>query len=148
MSKPAARLTDMHVCPLSDGPKPHGGGPISGPGVPNVLTGGLPQAHVGDLAVCVGPLDMIAFGSPTVYIGGAMAARMGDICAHGGTIVTGLPSVLIGEVGGGSVSPASFRSVTLPMGIETTGGDADPMAKAMIGAAKAGTPFAQQCRKG
>jgi len=148
MGKPAARITDMHVCPMSDGPKPHGGGPISGPCEPTVLVGGLAQARVSDMAVCVGPLDMIALGSPTVYVGGSLAARMGDMCAHGGTIVTGFPTVLIGEVGGGSVSPASFKSVSLPMGIETKGGDPDPMAKAMIGAAKAGAPFAQQCMKG
>ena len=51
----AARLTDMHVCPMFDGPKPHVGGPVSGPGVPTVLIGSLPASVVGDLCVCVGP---------------------------------------------------------------------------------------------
>lgn len=147
MGKPAARITDMHVCPLAD-PKPHVGGPITGPCAPTVLVGGLPQARISDMATCVGPPDMIALGSPTVYVGGMPAARMGDLCAHGGTIVTGLPTVLIGEVGGGSVSPAPFKSISLPLGVETKGGAPDPSAQAMIGAAKAGTPFAQQCMKG
>lgn len=96
---PAARLTDMHACPMETPgmvPIPHVGGPISGPGAPTVLIGGLPAARVGDLAVCVGPPDSIVKGSATVLIGGAPAARIGDACAHGGTIVAGLPTVLIG----------------------------------------------------
>ena len=98
MGKPAARLTDMHVCPASDGPKPHVGGPISGPGCPTVLIAGLPAARKGDMCVCVGPPDTIAIGSTGVMIGGKPAARMGDQCAHGGTIVIGCLTVLIGEV--------------------------------------------------
>jgi uncharacterized Zn-binding protein involved in type VI secretion len=101
MSKPAARITDMHTCPMFDGPKPHGGGPISGPCVPNVIIGGLPAAVVGDLCVCVGPPDSIIMGSSSVLIGGRPAARMGDSCAHGGLIVAGCPTVLIGDAGGG-----------------------------------------------
>ncbi len=96
MSKQAARITDMHVCPMFDGPKPHVGGPVIGPGVPTVMIGGLPAAVVGDLCTCVGPPDVIALGSSTVLIGGSSAARMGDITAHGGTIVFGCPTVLIG----------------------------------------------------
>ena len=99
MGQPAARLTDMHVCPmLTPGvpPIPHVGGPISGPGAPTVLIGGLPAARVGDMAVCVGPPDVIAMGAFTVLIGGMPAARMGDMTAHGGTIVLGCPTVLIG----------------------------------------------------
>jgi uncharacterized Zn-binding protein involved in type VI secretion len=96
MSKPAARLTDMHVCPMFDGPKPHVGGPIMGPGVPTVLIGGLPAAVLGDMCTCVGPPDTIAMGSATVLIGGKPAARMGDMTAHGGSIVFGCPTVLIG----------------------------------------------------
>ncbi|KRC78977.1 PAAR domain-containing protein [Sphingomonas sp. Root241] len=96
---PAARLTDMHVCPMltpSVPPIPHVGGPISGPGAPTVLIGSLPAARVGDMAVCVGPPDSIVKGSATVLIAGMPAARIGDICAHGGSIVLGLPTVLIG----------------------------------------------------
>ena len=96
MGQPAARLTDMHVWPMTTGPVPHVGGPISGPGAPTVLIGGLPAARVGDLAVCVGPPDTIVVGCFTVLIGGQPAARMGDSCAHGGTVVLGCPTVLIG----------------------------------------------------
>ena len=98
MPQPAARLTDMHVCPMQTPavpPIPHVGGPISGPGCPTVIIGGLPAACVGDMAVCVGPPDTIAMGSPTVMFEGKPAARMGDNCAHGGTIVAGCPTVLI-----------------------------------------------------
>ncbi|WP_407942105.1 PAAR domain-containing protein [Methylicorpusculum oleiharenae] len=96
MGQPAARLTDMHVCPMTTGPVPHVGGPIIAPGAPNVLIGGLPAARVSDMAVCVGPPDSIIKGSATVMIGGMPAARMGDSTAHGGTIVIGCPTVLIG----------------------------------------------------
>ncbi len=93
---PAARITDMHTCPLSSGPVPHVGGPITGPCVPTVLIGGLPAAIAGDMCVCVGPPDTIVKGSGTVFIGGRPAARMGDTTAHGGVIVQGLPTVMIG----------------------------------------------------
>ena len=92
----AARLTDMHVCPMVTGIVPHVGGPIGGPGAPTVLIGGMPAAVVGDLCVCVGPPDTVAMGSGTVIIGGKPAARMGDITAHGGNIVLGCPTVIIG----------------------------------------------------
>ncbi len=95
----AARLTDMHVCPMQEPsipPIPHVGGPIIGPGTPTVLIGGLPAAVMGDNAVCVGPPDVIVKGSATVLIGGKPAARMGDSTAHGGSIVLGFPTVLIG----------------------------------------------------
>jgi uncharacterized Zn-binding protein involved in type VI secretion len=93
---PAARVTDMHVCPMFDGPKPHVGGPILPPGDPTVLIGGLPAARMGDMATCVGPPDSIVMGSSTVVIGGMPAARMGDMTAHGGSIVLGCMTVLIG----------------------------------------------------
>ncbi|SHH64383.1 Zn-binding Pro-Ala-Ala-Arg (PAAR) domain-containing protein, incolved in TypeVI secretion [Chryseolinea serpens] len=93
---PAARIADMHVCPMTTGPVPHVGGPISGPGCATVLIGGMPAACVGDMAVCTGPPDTIAAGSTTVQIGGKFAARMGDTMAHGGTIVVGCFTVLIG----------------------------------------------------
>ncbi|PKH50311.1 type VI secretion protein [Tenacibaculum sp. Bg11-29] len=96
MGSPAARITDMHVCPMTTGPVPHVGGPILPAGEPTVLIGGLPAARVGDMAVCVGPPDSIVAGSGTVLIGGLPAARMGDSTSHGGTIVLGEPTVLIG----------------------------------------------------
>ena len=96
MGLPAARLTDMHVCPMVTVLVPHVGGPVIGPGCPTVLIGGMPAARVGDMAVCVGPPDVIAMGAFTVLIGGAPAAQMGSITAHGGTIVLGAPTVLVG----------------------------------------------------
>lgn len=92
----AARLTDMHTCPAANGPVPHVGGPIIGPGVPTVLIAGLPAAVVGDNCTCVGPPATIVKGSSTVMIGGKPAARMGDSTAHGGSIVLGAPTVMIG----------------------------------------------------
>ena len=99
MGQPAARLLDMHVCPMvTPGvpPIPHVGGPISGPGCPTVLIGKMPAARATDMAVCVGPPDAIVKGSVTVLISKMPAARMGDTCVHGGTIVVGCPTVLIG----------------------------------------------------
>jgi uncharacterized Zn-binding protein involved in type VI secretion len=91
---PAARVSDMHVCPMVTAIVPHVGGPIS-LGCFTVLIGGLPAARVGDMCVCVGPPDVIALGSFTVLIGGMPAARMGDLTAHGGSIVLGCPTVII-----------------------------------------------------
>ena len=100
MGQPAARVGDMHLCPMvTPGlpPIPHVGGPISGPGCPTVLIGGMPAAVVGDMCVCVGPPDTIAKGSATVLIGGKPAARVGDMTAHGGNIPPpGMPTVMIG----------------------------------------------------
>ena len=93
---PAARLSDMHTCPMVTGVVPHVGGPITAPGCPTVLIGGLPAARVTDILTCVGPPDTIAMGSTTVMIGFLPAARMGDMTAHGGVIVMGLPTVEIG----------------------------------------------------
>lgn len=86
----------MHVCPMVTGSTPHVGGPILPPGSPTVLIGGLPAARVGDMATCTGPPDSIISGSATVLIEGMPAARMGDSTTHGGTIVVGEPTVIIG----------------------------------------------------
>ena len=93
---PAARVSDMHVCPMWTGLVPHVGGPVIPPGCPTVLIGGMPAARIGDICACVGPPDVIATGSMSVLIGGMPAARMGDMTAHGGSIVLDLPTVLIG----------------------------------------------------
>ncbi|MFW5773089.1 MAG: PAAR domain-containing protein [Tangfeifania sp.] len=96
---PAARINDMHTCPMQTPgtpPIPHVGGPILPPGCPTVLIGGQPAARMGDMATCTGPPDNIAQGSATVMIGGQPAARMGDITVHGGTIIAGCPTVMIG----------------------------------------------------
>lgn len=92
----AARLNDMHVCPMSDGPKPHVGGPVLPGANTSVIIGGQPAAVVGDTCVCSGPPDSIVNGSSSVMIGGSPAARMGDPTAHGGSIIMGCPTVLIG----------------------------------------------------
>lgn len=117
---PAARIGDLHVCPMFDGPKPHVGGPVA-MGCPTVLIGSMPAARSGDMCVCAGPPDMVAKGSLTVQIGGMPAARMGDLTQHGGVITLGCPTVMIGEMGMG--------------GAVTTDG------KCMSQAKKSGTPF-------
>ena len=93
---PAARLGDMHTCPMVTGVVPHVGGPILPPCCPTVHIGFMPAARVGDMATCVGPPDVIAKGSMTVLIGGMQAARIGDLTVHGGVIIQGYPTVIIG----------------------------------------------------
>ena len=94
---PAARVSDMHSCPMiNEGGGPHVGGPILGPGMPTVLIGGLPAAVVGHSCTCTGPPHTAMMGSTTVLIGGKPALRMGDSTVHGGVIVGGFPSVMIG----------------------------------------------------
>jgi uncharacterized Zn-binding protein involved in type VI secretion len=69
---PAARVSDMHTCPMQTPavpPIPHVGGPILPPGSPTVLIGGLPAARIGDMATCTGPPDSIVMGCMTVMIG-------------------------------------------------------------------------------
>jgi uncharacterized Zn-binding protein involved in type VI secretion len=92
---PAARVGDMHTCPMFTGPVPHVGGPILPPGCPTVLIAGMPAARVGDMVTCAGPPDSSVMGSTKVMIGGMPAARMGDQTAHGGVIVLGAPTVMI-----------------------------------------------------
>ncbi|MEN3941795.1 PAAR domain-containing protein [Prosthecobacter sp. SYSU 5D2] len=155
MGKPAARLTDMHTCPMvtpGTPPIPHVGGPISGPCVPTVLIGMMPAATVTDMCVCVGPPDTIAMGSPTVFIGGKMAARMGDPTMHGGVIVMGCPTVLIGEVGMGGVTPIVPAPPGIGSFLEKTFADAKSAAsaqsEALKKAAQNGTPFCEVCPYG
>jgi uncharacterized Zn-binding protein involved in type VI secretion len=96
----------MHTCPAFTGPVPHVGGPIIPPCEPTVIVGMLPAARVTDQAICVGPIDVIVKGSETVMIGSLPAARLGDPTAHGGVIVIGCPTVIIGDSGSGSQSNA------------------------------------------
>ncbi|WP_298463568.1 PAAR domain-containing protein [uncultured Erythrobacter sp.] len=140
---PAARITDMHTCPMvNPGPVPHVGGPII-KGQPNVLTCFMPQARVTDQCVCVGPPDVIVKGSMTVHVGGLPAARMGDMTAHGGVIVVGAPTVLIGDGangGGGGAGAGAGMSSKVPF-------DAPNLqAQAMIAAHKAAKPFCRRCQ--
>ncbi|WP_353722887.1 PAAR domain-containing protein [Dyadobacter sp. 676] len=95
MSQPAARVGDMHVCPMATPgtpPVPHVGGPMLPPGTPTVLIGGQPAACVGDMCVCTGPPDSVVAGSTSVLICGKPAARLGDPTAHGGQHCSGLPN--------------------------------------------------------
>lgn len=92
----AARVGDMHICPLSSGTVAHVGGPVLPPGCTTVLIGGMPAARVGDMLTCTGPPDSIIAGSSTVFIGGMPAARQGDSTAHGGSISMGCTTVMIG----------------------------------------------------
>ena len=97
---PAARLNDMHECPMVDPTAltpPHIGGPIVGPCSPSVMVEGIPAAQVGDSLFCVGSSDTIVKGSSSVMIEGRPAARLGDTTAHGGIITTGCSTVNIGD---------------------------------------------------
>jgi uncharacterized Zn-binding protein involved in type VI secretion len=99
MGMPFSRVGDMHVCPmLTPGvpPIPHVGGPILPPGQPTVLVGSMPAAKATSMCVCVGPPSLVAMGSVTVLVGGLPAGRLGDPTAHGGSVVLGLPTVLVG----------------------------------------------------
>lgn len=124
---PAARLGDMHTCPMvTPGvpPVPHVGGPILPPCAPTVLIGNMPAARVTDMATCVGPPDVIAMGSPTVFICNLMAARIGDPTVHGGVIVMGCPTVIIGEVGMGA--PVVVAPSAPGLGGSSNGSSEDP----------------------
>jgi uncharacterized Zn-binding protein involved in type VI secretion len=135
---PAARVGDMHVCPMVTGVVPHVGGPILPPCAVTVITGGMPQARVTDMAVCVGPPDVIIKGSATVLVSGLPAARMGDSTAHGGVIVIGFPTVIIGDAGGGG-GPGMAMAKAGAMGNPAA------QAKTMIAAAQEGAPFCAKC---
>jgi len=118
---PAARISDMHTCPkVEPGPVPHVGGPVSA-GASTVFIGYQPAARVGDSLVCFGgPPDSISQGEGSVLIEGQQAARMNDPTSHGGVIVAGCPTVLIGS---------STQALTI------------------IVAARKGTPLCEQCEK-
>jgi len=96
MGVPLSRITDMHVCPMFNGPVPHVGGPILPPGAPTVLVGGMPAAKMGDMCTCVGPPDSIVMGSTTVLVSNMPVAKMGSSTSHGGSVILGCPTVLVG----------------------------------------------------
>lgn len=91
----AARIGDLHTCPMTTGTVPHVGGAILS-GWAEVLVGGMCAARSGDEALCTGDVDTIAEGCATVLIGGMPAARFGDLTSHGGVITEGCATVLIG----------------------------------------------------
>jgi uncharacterized Zn-binding protein involved in type VI secretion len=148
---PAARITDMHTCPMVTVLVPHVGGPIIPPCCPTVLIGKLPAARVTDMAICVGPPDVIVKGSAGVYIGKLPAARIGDLTAHGGVIVTGLPTVIIGEVGSGPGGGGGVGGGTVgrnnPELVSTGPAMSAPaqQAQALQNAATSGKPFCMRC---
>jgi len=122
---PASRITDLHVCPKIEKPppRPHIGGPITG-GASTVKIGYLKAARISDNAFCAGvgrTDDTIVSGSPTVFIEYLPAARIGDKCQHGGSIVTGFPTVNIGVSG---------------------------QAQTLLSAAALGIPFCEECSPG
>jgi uncharacterized Zn-binding protein involved in type VI secretion len=141
---PAARITDFHACPMvtpGTPPIPHVGGPIM-KGSHNVLTGKLPQARVGDMAVCVGPMDVIVKGSSGVFVNKMPAARIGDQTAHGGTIVAGFPTVIIGETkagGGGGVALPNTAAVQFAYT------EVIQQLQVLIDAWKTAAPFCEAC---
>ena len=123
----AARMGDNHLCPMITVLVPHVGGPIAA-GFPTVLIGGQPAARVGDLVTCAGPPDVILKGSASVIIGGMPAARFLDQTVHGGVIVQGCPTVIIGDVG--------------------MGGAGSPQGKALTAGQETAAPFCEECAKG
>lgn len=140
MSKPAARIGDMHSCPMVNPgtpPIPHVGGPVTGPGVPTVLIGGQPAAVLGDMCTCVGPPDSIILGSTGVLIGGKPAARMGDMTTHGGIIAAGCPTVLIGDT---AMADAKIIS-SMPEKAQAT----FAQVQTLQNAAESGVPFCEKC---
>lgn len=141
---PAARITDFHACPMvtpGTPPIPHVGGPIM-KGSTNVLTGKLPQARVGDQAVCVGPMDVIVKGSSGVFVNKLPAARIGDQTAHGGAIVAGCPTVIIGETkGGGGGGAGAMFAGAVAFGFT----EAAQQAQVLIDAWRSGAPFCEAC---
>jgi uncharacterized Zn-binding protein involved in type VI secretion len=117
---PAARITDTHTCPMvHPGPVPHVGGPVVA-GCASVLIGHEPAARVSDAVICEPAQASIAAGSPSVIIGHQQAARVGDPTSHGGVVVAGCPTVIIGPT---------------------------PQASALIAASASGAPFCAECEK-
>jgi uncharacterized Zn-binding protein involved in type VI secretion len=93
---PAARVGDPTGHP----------GVITGPGAMKTLVGGQPAAMVGVLHTCSfppppphPPTPIVPPGCPTVLIEGRPAARVGDMSACGAPILSGCPTVLIGDGG-------------------------------------------------
>lgn len=147
MGSPASRITDMHICPkVNPGPVPHVGGPIA-MGSPNVLIGSLPAARQGDMAICVGPPDKISAGSSNVLINGKQAVRIGDPTVHGGKVILGFPTVLIGEDGGGGGGGGAGAAAASDSAKARKIQSQKAQAETLNQAAKDGTPFCEICEK-
>jgi uncharacterized Zn-binding protein involved in type VI secretion len=98
----------MHTCPMVTVIVPHVCGPISGPGAPTVLAENLPVAAVGDTCACTGPPDVIVEGAPNVLVAGRPLAALGSKTAHGGVVVAGAPTVVVGAASGGFLPPGAM----------------------------------------
>jgi uncharacterized Zn-binding protein involved in type VI secretion len=61
-------ISDMHSCPLVEGPKPHVGGVVT-VGSTTVLINSLPAARQGDMVTEAGTTNAITLGCTTVLIG-------------------------------------------------------------------------------
>ena len=132
-------MGDLHVCALiGPGLVPHVGGPIS-TGFPTVLIGGLPAARLSDTATCVGAPDSVVSGSSSVFIGSLPAARVTDMTSHGGIISVGLPTVLIGDYAGAGGAAAAAATAAVIPGLSS-------QANTLLGAAKSGKVFCEQCQ--
>lgn len=112
--KPVATIGSMHVCPMVSGYIPHVGGPVIGPGAPNVLANGKPIAVMGDKCSCVGPPDTIVMGNPSILVNGKPIACMGDMTSHGGTITMGEPNILVGRASPIASSGVSVKEIPMP----------------------------------
>jgi len=140
MFAPVARLNDFHLCPMQTPavvPIPHVGGPVMGPGAATVLAGGIPVAVVGDLAVCVGPPDILATGSPTVHAMGRPVVRITDPTAHGGMVVAGFPTVMVGDSGGAGSAQAATMSAAKAGGSAFVRAECNAAAATAVAAAAA-----------
>jgi uncharacterized Zn-binding protein involved in type VI secretion len=112
--KPIATIGSNHICPMCSGLIPHVGGPITGPGAPNVLINGKPAALMGDLCICAGGPDTIVQGEPTVLINGTPVATVGSMTAHGGSIVMGEANVLISSATPTKRATVSVKEIPFP----------------------------------
>ena len=122
MFAPIARTNDMHVCPMQTPavvPVPHVGGPVLPPGAPTVLAGGMPVATVGSMAICTGSPapDVLTLGSFTVLAAGQPVIRVGDVSAHGGSVIVGLPTVMVGDSGGAGGAAGATMSAAKAAGL-------------------------------
>ena len=110
-------------------------------GAPTVLIGDQPAARAGDMASCVGPIDVIQEGSASVLICGQPAARIGDKTAHGGALMSGCTTVLIGDDDGGA--SAGLPAPILARLIDAQIGCGSAQAKTLAAARKHHTPLAR-----
>ena len=143
MFAPVGRVFDFHLCPMQTPavvPIPHVGGPVVGPGAVTVLAGGTPVAVVGDMAICVGPPDVLTSGSMTVMAEGRPVVRISDMTAHLGNVIVGCPTVLVGDSGGAGTSQAATMSAAKAGGSAFVRSECNPKAAAAAAAVASPPP--------